>query len=330
MKKILDALYQHQQLGYQEAREILSAMAAGAYNPSQIASFITVFLMRGVSVQELSGFRDALMDLCLKTDLGAYKTIDLCGTGGDEKNTFNISTLASFVVAGVGVKVTKHGNYGQSSVSGSSNVLEYLGYRFKNDAALLRIELDKTGICFLHAPLFHPAMKTVAPIRKELGVKTFFNMLGPLVNPAQPSHQLTGVYSLELARMYHYLFQQGEKNYAVIHGMDGFDECSLTSATKVFDNQGEHLFHPEDFGSIQLKAEEISGGDSVQSAAKIFMAVLENHATEAQTNVVIANAALALRCARGLSLPECILQARESIQSKKALEVFKKLISLQS
>lgn len=330
MKKILDALYQHQQLGYHEAREILSALAAGAYNPSQIASFMTVFLMRGVSVQELSGFRDALMDLCLKIDLSDFDTIDLCGTGGDEKNTFNISTLASFVVAGAGYRVAKHGNYGQSSVSGSSNVLEYLGYQFKKDEERLKRELDEAGICFMHAPLFHPAMKTVAPIRKELGVKTFFNMLGPLVNPSQPDSQLTGVYSLELARMYHYLFQQSGKNYAIVYGMDGYDECSLTSATKVLDNQGEHLFTPEDLGSAPLQAESISGGDSVQSAAAIFMAVLEGRATEAQTKVVAANAALALRCAGNISLSDSLLLAKESLQSQKALQVFNKLISLQS
>lgn len=330
MKKILDALYQHQQLGYQEAREILSALAAGAYNPSQIASFMTVFLMRGVSVQELSGFRDALMDLCLRIDLSDFDTIDLCGTGGDEKNTFNISTLASFVVAGAGYRVAKHGNYGQSSVSGSSNVLEYLGYQFKKDEEQLKRELNEAGICFMHAPLFHPAMKTVAPIRKELGVKTFFNMLGPLVNPSQPDSQLTGVYSLELARMYHYLFQQSGKNYAIVYGMDGYDECSLTSATKVLDNQGEHLFTPEDLGSAPLQAESISGGDSVHSAAAIFIAVLEGRATEAQTKVVAANAALALRCAGNISLSDSLLLAKESLQSQKALQVFKKLISLQS
>lgn len=329
MKRILDALYRQQKLGYEEAREILINIAQGKYNHSQIASFLTVFMMRGVSVDELTGFRDALMELCLRIDLDGYDTIDLCGTGGDEKNTFNISTLASFVVAGAGVKVAKHGNYGVSSISGSSNVLEYLGYRFKSDQDLLRKEIEMAGICFMHAPLFHPAMKTVAPIRRELGVKTFFNMLGPMVNPSSPKFQIIGVFSLELARMYQYIYQQTNKNYAIIFGLDGYDECSLTSATKVFSNHGEYLLSPEDFRFPKLLQEEIYGGDSIKSSADIFIKVLSGEGSQPQEQVVIANAALALQCIFEEPLSESIARAKESILSKKAFQTFQTLIQLQ-
>lgn len=329
MKKILDSLFKQQQLGYTEAKEILINISQGKYNSAQIASFLTVFLMRGVTVEELSGFRDALMELCLAVDLSEFETIDLCGTGGDEKNTFNISTLASFVVAGAGVKVAKHGNYGVSSVSGSSNVLEFLGYRFKSNESELKNEIDKAGICFMHAPLFHPAMKTVAPIRKELGVKTFFNMLGPMVNPSKPQNQMVGVFSLELARMYQYIYQQSNKQFSIVHGMDGYDECSLTSDTKVLSNSGESVIEPTDFGFAKLNQSAIYGGDSIASSAKIFMSVLEGKATQAQQNVVIANAAIALQCVNKESLIQSVARATESIQSKKALHSFQSLINLQ-
>lgn len=329
MKKLFEALYHHQLLDYTDAKDILMRIAQGDFNPSQIASFLTVFMMRGVTVQELSGFRDALMELCLPITFGGIETIDLCGTGGDEKNTFNISTLASFVVAGAGLHVAKHGNYGVSSVSGSSNVLEHLGYRFKNDQHALEKELIATGICFMHAPLFHPAMKTVAPIRKELGVKTFFNMLGPMVNPSRPSHQMVGVFNMELARMYHYIFQQSGIKYSIIYGLDGYDECSLTSGTRLLTDQGELLVEPEDFGLNRLHFSEISGGENIKGNASIFMNVLENKGSSAQQQVVIANAALALQCTFDEPLTTSVARASESLSSGKALQVFKKLISLQ-
>lgn len=329
MKKLFEALYHHQLLDYTDAKDILMRIAQGDFNPSQIASFLTVFMMRGVTVQELSGFRDALMELCLPITFGGIETIDLCGTGGDEKNTFNISTLASFVVAGAGLHVTKHGNYGVSSVSGSSNLLEHLGYRFKNDQQALEKELIATGICFMHAPLFHPAMKTVAPIRKELGVKTFFNMLGPMVNPSRPSHQMVGVFNMELARMYHYIFQQSGIKYSIIYGLDGYDECSLTSGTRLLTDQGELLVEPEDFGLNRLHFSEISGGENIKGNASIFMNVLENKGSSAQQQVVIANAALALQCTFDEPLTTSVARASESLSSGKALQVFKKLISLQ-
>jgi anthranilate phosphoribosyltransferase len=329
MKKLFEALYHHQLLDYTDAKDILMRIAQGDFNPSQIASFLTVFMMRGVTVQELSGFRDALMELCLPITFGGIETIDLCGTGGDEKNTFNISTLASFVVAGAGLHVTKHGNYGVSSVSGSSNLLEHLGYRFKNDQQALEKELIATGICFMHAPLFHPAMKTVAPIRKELGVKTFFNMLGPMVNPSRPSHQMVGVFNMELARMYHYIFQQSGIKYSIIYGLDGYDECSLTSGTRLLTDQGELLVEPEDFGLNRLHFSEISGGENIKRNASIFMNVLENKGSSAHQQVVIANAALALQCTFDEPLTTSVARASESLSSGKALQVFKKLISLQ-
>lgn len=283
--------------------------------------------MRGVTTEELIGFRDALLELCRRVDLSDFDTIDLCGTGGDEKNTFNISTLASFVVAGAGVKVSKHGNYGVSSVSGSSNVLEHLGYTFKNDPDELKRELDKAGICFMHAPLFHPAMKTVAPIRKELGIKTFFNMLGPMVNPAFPKNQMVGVFSLELARMYQYIYQETEKNFSIVHCLGGYDEISLTAPAKVLTNSMDGELEPEAFGMNRITAESIFGGETVAESARIFISVLAGEGTVEQENVVIANAALGIQCATRQSLENAVELARESLQSKKALQSFNQLIA---
>lgn len=329
MKHILEALLNHEKLGYAEAHEVLTALTQNAFNPAQTASFITVFLMRGVTVDELTGFRDALLDLCAKVNLGTNEMIDLCGTGGDGKNTFNISTTASFVVAAAGFKVAKHCNYGVSSVSGSSNLMEFLGYRFSPDRAKLETELEKTGICFLHAPLFHPAMKSVAPIRRELGIKTFFNMLGPMVNPARPRYQLTGVFNLELARLYHYIYQQENAVYAVVHNLDGYDECSLTAPLKVFDRQGERLIQPEDFGFGLLDQVALTGGDNTAENAAIFLDILQNRALPAKIQVVIANAALAIQTMSNLSLPDSFTLASEALSSGKAYNTFNKLIQLQ-
>lgn len=300
----------------------------GEYNPSQIAAFITAFGMRNITIDELQGFRDAMLDLCVKIDLGDYNLIDLCGTGGDGKDTFNISTLASFVVAGTGNPVAKHGNYGVSSGCGSSNVMEYLGYQFTSDKDMLKRNLDRAGICFIHAPLFNPAMKNVAPIRKELGVKTFFNMLGPMCNPAQPKNQMVGVFSLELARLYAYLYQQTNKNYNIVHALGGFDEISLTSDVKTFSNKGENIFKVSDLGFDVIDESEIRGGDTVASSAEIFINVLQGEGTPAQNNVVLCNAALALKTIDDTkSFADCYYMAEESLMNKLALRSFKTLLN---
>lgn len=329
MKQILNHLFENKTFSKEEAQRILTSIALGEFNTSQIAAFITAYCMRNITVDELQGFRDAMLDLCLKIDLSNYELVDLCGTGGDGKDTFNISTLASFVVAGAGHKVAKHGNYGVSSGCGSSNVMEYLGYTFTNDEAKLKRSLDEAGICFLHAPLFNPAMKTVAPIRKELGVKTFFNMLGPMVNPAQPKNQIVGVFSLELARIYAYLYQQTDKNYTIIHAVDGFDEVSMTCDFKTFSKKGEALNKISDLGFEEIKENQIQGGDTVESSAKIFTDILNGEGTDAQMNVVLCNAALAIQTIKeSVSFADCYYEAEEALMSKKALASFKKLITV--
>ncbi|MFI5452688.1 anthranilate phosphoribosyltransferase [Pedobacter sp. UC225_61] len=329
MKKILNHLFENKTFSRGEAQKILTSISLGEFNSSQIAAFITAYGMRNITVEELQGFRDSMLDLCLKINFSDYELVDLCGTGGDGKDTFNISTLASFVVAGAGHKVAKHGNYGVSSGCGSSNVMEYLGYRFTNDEAKLKRSLDQAGICFLHAPLFNPAMKTVAPIRKELGVKTFFNMLGPMVNPAQPKNQIVGVFSLELARLYAYLYQQTDKNYTIIHAVDGFDEVSLTCDFKTFSKKGEALHKISDLGFEEISEKEIQGGNAVESSAAIFTNILSGKGTDAQTNVVLCNAALAIQTIKqGSSFADCFYEAEESLMNKKALNSFTKLIAV--
>lgn len=329
MKKILNHLFENKSFSREEARKILTSIALGEFNTSQIAAFITAYGMRNITVEELQGFRDSMLDLCLKVDLSNYELVDLCGTGGDGKDTFNISTLASFVVAGAGHKVAKHGNYGVSSGCGSSNVMEYLGYTFTNDEDQLKRSLDEAGICFLHAPLFNPAMKTVAPIRKELGVKTFFNMLGPMVNPAQPKNQIVGVFSLELARLYAYLYQLTDKNYTIIHAVDGFDEVSMTCDFKTFSKKGEVLNRIADLGFDEIKESEIQGGDTVESSAQIFTSILNGKGTDAQTNVVLCNAALAIQTIKqDAAFADCYYEAEESLMNKKALNSFKKLLQV--
>lgn len=329
MKEILQRLTSHLTLEREEARNILKKIANGEYNNSQVSSFLTVFMLRMITVHELAGFRDALLDLCLATDLSEFETIDLCGTGGDGKNTFNISTLSSFVVAGAGCKVTKHGNYGVSSACGSSNVMEYLGYKFTNNRETLRNQLDKANICFLHAPLFHPAMKAVAPIRRELGVKTFFNMLGPMVNPSFPKNQLVGVWNLETARLYNYIYQQTDKNYTILYSLDGYDEISLTSEFKMISNQEEELLSPEKIGYPRLTHEELKGGTTVEKSVKIFLNILEGNGTAAQKAVVIVNSGMALKkLFPGKSLPECFELAEDSLQEGKAINLLRKLLEL--
>ena len=329
MKAILEYGYKHKTLSRAEAKSILIDIASGCYNHSQIASFLTIFIMRNITLEELSGFREALLDLCLKVDLSAYNPMDVCGTGGDGKNTFNISTLTSFVVAGAGIPVAKHGNYGVSSVSGSSNVMEHLGVQFHTDVNKIIQQLESANICYLHAPLFHPAMKHVAPVRKELGVKTFFNMLGPLVNPAQPTVQLSGVFSAELSRMYQYLLQKEHSRYTIIYSLDGYDEVTLTANTKIISNNGEALVTPEALGFLTINPIELHGGETVEDAAKIFTAVLNTLGTTEQHNVVVANSALAIRTYHPqLSYEETLAMAQESLFTGKALHAFNALIAV--
>ncbi|MFC2112083.1 anthranilate phosphoribosyltransferase [Bacteroidota bacterium] len=329
MKEILNYLYEHKTLDRKASKKVLTNIAGGIYNHSQIASFISVYLMRSITVEELSGFREALLELCIPVDLSEFDTVDLCGTGGDGKDTFNISTLTSFVVAGAGAKVAKHGNYGVSSACGSSNLMEYAGYKFSNDVSKLRKEIDKAGICFLHAPLFNPAMKNVAPVRKELGMKTFFNMLGPMVNPSFPSRQMVGVYSLELARIYAYLYQTTDKQYAILHSLDGYDEVSLTGPCKVITRELDRIYQPADMGLPAYDPAELSGGKTVVEAMGIFMNVLENKSTGAQKDVVVANGGLALKVNHpGKGLEECLDMSRNSIESGSALNAFKTLMEL--
>lgn len=329
MKEILQYLFDHKTLTREDAKFVLTNIASGKYNDPEIAAFVSVYLMRSITVEELRGFRDALLELCIPIDLSDYNTIDLCGTGGDGKNTFNISTLTSFIVAGAGEKVSKHGNYSVSSSCGSSNVMEYYGYKFSNDSDKLRRELDEAGICFLHAPLFNPAMKNVAPVRRSLRMKTFFNMLGPMVNPSSPANQLVGVFSLDVARLYNYIYQESGTQFAVIHSLDGYDEISLTAPFKIFSNESESILSPADLGFKQLSQDQIFGGDTVDEASKIFMDILKGEGTDAQNNTVIANAGFALQIMdQNSELGACMQRASEALKSGKALQVFKKLIEL--
>ena len=328
MKHILNRLINQENISSEEAKYVLVNISKGDYNQSQIASFLTVYMMRSVTIEELQGFRDALLELCLHVDLTDYNGIDLCGTGGDGKDTFNISTLASFVTAGAGVNVTKHGNYGVSSACGSSNVMEYLGIKFTADIDFLKRSLDETGICVLHAPLFHPAMKNVAPIRKDLAVKTFFNMLGPMVNPAFPKNQLVGVFNLELLRMYSYLYQNTDINYTILHALDGYDEISLTGPTKVIRNSSETMISPDFFGVDTLNQSDIYGGDSVEAAAKIFTHILNGEGSDAQNNVVCANAAMAIATTTNKSVKDSFGLAKESLLGGKAKDKFERLVEI--
>ena len=328
MKTILNRLINHEILTKAEAKEVLVNISAGNYNPSQISAFLTVYMMRSITIEELSGFREALLELCIPVDFSAYNTIDLCGTGGDGKDTFNISTLASFIVAGAEIKVAKHGNYGVSSISGSSNVMEKMGIKFTNDVDFLTKSIEETNIAILHAPLFHPAMKNVGPIRKELGVKTFFNMLGPMVNPSFPKNQMVGVFSLELARMYAYLYQNTTINYSILHGLSGFDEVSLTDDVKIITNATEQILKPSHFNFPSISLETIKGGNTIDEAAKIFYDVISGKGSVEQNNVVCANAAVAIQTVEKSNYEEALAKAQESLISGKAFEKLNKLIEL--
>ena len=330
MKKILQYLFEHKSLSREQAMEVLVDISNGKYNEHEITSFITVYLMRSITIDELMGFRDALLSLAVKVNLGVDNAIDIVGTGGDGKDTFNISTLACFIVAGTGQPVVKHGNYGASSISGSSNVMEQLGYIFKNEEAALAKEVKEAGICFLHAPLFHPALKTVGPLRRNMGVRTFFNMLGPIVNPAQPRYQLIGVYNLEMARIYNYVLQLLAKEFTIIHSLDGYDEISLTTDTKILSNTGESIKTPYQLGKKRVFAAELEGGNTVAEAAAIFKNIIEGKGTWSQNAVVLANAAMALHVTGKYENYDLAFQAAvNSLESGAANNCLQKLISLQ-
>lgn len=328
MKALLSRLINHESISAEEAKQILISISKGDYNQAQIASFLTVYMMRSITVNELQGFRDALLELCLAVDLQIYNPIDLCGTGGDGKDTFNISTLSSFITAGAGVAVAKHGNYGVSSACGSSNVLEALGVKFSNDKDHLKRAMETANICVLHAPLFHPAMKNVAPIRKALGIKTFFNMLGPMVNPSFPKHQMVGVFNLELLRLYNYLYQKTDKNYSIVHDLGGYDELSLTNNAKIATNQSELLFSPDDLDLKSITAESIFGGNTVKEATEIFESIISGRGSKEQNAVVCANAGLAIATAKQITHKEGFEYAKESLLSGKAKTCLTKLTAL--
>ena len=330
MKKILQYLFEHKTLSREAAKEVLLNISKGIYSDAEIASFTTVFLMRSITIPELNGFRDALIELCVPVNLNDHDVLDIVGTGGDGKNTFNISTLSCFIVAGAGQKVAKHGDYGATSVSGSSNVMETLGYHFSNDNKKLLNEVEETNICFMHAPMFHPALKVVGPIRKNLGVRTFFNMLGPLVNPALPGIQMIGVYNMEMARIYSYLLQQSEARFMIIHSLDGYDEISLTGDTKVITNDGEKILSAAYLGKRMVSPHDIYGGNSIEEAAKIFLKIIKGEGTWAQNAVVMANAAMALYATGSYKdYDECYTRSVESLESGNAYKILQKLISLQ-
>lgn len=329
MKEILYKLFDYEYLTREEAKEVLSSIVTGNIPDTQIASLITSFLMRSISVDEILGFRDALLDMRVNVDLADYKPLDIVGTGGDGKNTFNISTSACFVVAGAGYNVVKHGNYGATSISGASNVIEQQGVKFTTDNDTLRKSLDSCNIAYLHAPLFSPALKAVAPVRKSLGVRNFFNVLGPLVNPVQPEYQMLGVYNLAMSRLYSYIYQEENKKFSIVHSLDGYDEVSLTSQFKVVSNKGEQLFMPEDLNFKRIEQHELNGGETPEEAAKIFRNVMNVTATEGQMNAVLVNAAFGIQTIeQEKSIDECLEIARDSLYGKKALNTLKKFVEI--
>lgn len=329
MKHILIKLLEYRYLTRDEARELLTAIVRGEVAETQVSAIITTFLMRSISVDEVLGFREALAEMQLKVDFSDFRAIDIVGTGGDGKNSFNISTASCFAVAGAGYPVVKHGNYGATSVSGSSNVIENQGVKFTTDIDKLRKSIDESNMVYLHAPLFSPALKAVAPVRKSLGVRTFFNVLGPLINPTDPEYQFLGVYDLSMSRLYSYIYQASGKRFGIAHSLDGYDEISLTDRFKVVSNDGEQLFTPEDLGFKRIAQSEIYGGDTVREAVAIFRNVLECNATQAQMDVVTANAAFAIHVIENQkSIAECIEIARESLYGKKALSALRKFIGV--
>ena len=331
MKTILTRLFNHEELTVEESKQILLNISREMYPEAQIAALLTVFQMRSITVDELAGFREALMETRIPIDFAPYRPIDIVGTGGDGKNTFNISTCASFVVAGAGYKVAKHGNYGATSVSGASNVIEQHGVRFTNNPDILKRSMEKCNIAYLHAQLFNPAMKFVGPVRKALGVRTLFNLLGPLVNPCQPAYQLLGVADLAQMRLYTNVFYRLGIDFAVVNSLDNYDEISLTDEFKVMTRHYERIYRPQTLGFSAVRPEELSGGACKEDAARIFDNILNNRAEAAQTQCVIVNAAFAIQVMEPeKEIEECIAIARESLESGRALTCLKKYVELNS
>ena len=327
MKNLLKDLYNHKIMSKEESKAALISLTDGSANSSQISSFLTVFLMRDITSEELDGFREAMIELSLDVDIDGDELIDLCGTGGDGKDTFNISTISSFVVAGAGIKVAKHGNYGVSSSCGSSDIISHLGHEFSNDISSLKYSLDKSNICFLHAPLFHPSLKNISPVRIELGVKTFFNMLGPMVNPIQPKSQLVGVFNSNIFRLYSHIYSKTNKSYCIVHSIDGYDEVSLTGSFKLFSNNQDLMLEPKDLGFNVIDSVKLSGGKNIKESSKIFLDILKNKGTSEQVDAVLANSGLAIYCAKKLnSIKDGIEIARESLESGKAYNCLKLFI----
>ena len=326
MKDLLKQLYLHQYLSREQARMALIRIAQEQCSHVEAAAFLSVYNMRNIALEELKGFRDGMLELCYKVDIPFCQTMDVCGTGGDGKNTFNISTLSAFVIAATGIPVAKHGNYGISSISGSSNVMEYLGVLFPKDETGLRRQLDTAGICFIHAPDFHPGMKAIAPVRKQLGMKTFFNMLGPLCNPAQPAYQLVGLYNLDLMRLYQYIFQDEGKQFCLLHSISGYDEVSLTSDVRCVNNQGEKYYSRQEISPFEINEADIYGGETVADAARIFLSILEGAGTPAQNEVVIINSAMAIQTYYPeLSLEEAKQKSADALYNREALAKFNQL-----
>lgn len=326
MRKFLNSLVGGESLSYDEAREAITRIATGGAPPAQAAAFLMGIQQKGITADELRGFRQGMLELAVTLDFEDLEPMDVCGTGGDGKHTFNISTTSAFVAAGAGVKIAKHGNHGVSSAVGSSTVLEFLGVKFTNDKDHLRRKIEQAGICYLHAPLFHPAMKHIGPIRKELGIKTFFNILGPLMNPAEVKAQLSGVSDLKTFELYKDLFSVREGRFAVIHALDGYDEISLTGGFRVWQGGEDTVIQPADVSLPVIAPERLSGGDTLEESARILVCVLKGEGSAEQTAAVLANAGLAISVSRRVSFEEGIALAEESMKSGRAYESLAKLV----
>jgi anthranilate phosphoribosyltransferase len=324
MKKILTYLFEQNNLNLDLAKSLLIDLSIGKFNTEQKAVLISIYNMLSLSLNEIEGFRQALLYLCLQLNLNAFNAIDIVGTGGD-KNTFNISTLASFVVAGAGEKVIKHGNYASSSLTGSSNILEMLGCKFTTDINRLKNLLEKAGICFLHAPLFYPSIKKITSIRKNIGTKTFLNVLGPLLNPSDNQYKFIGVNNLELARIYYFFLQKTKKKYSIIHSLDGYDEISLTGQFKCYTNEGVYNYFPQFLGCLLVDPKDLKGGKSSEENKNIFLKIISGNGTIYQNEVVIVNAAFALELINKEDWRSNYNRAKESLESgkaKKSLKLF--------
>jgi anthranilate phosphoribosyltransferase len=312
-------------LSVSEAEILMQSLCEQQFNDHQVAFILGIFKTRIMDLNELTGFRNALMKLCVPVKLHK-QTIDVCGTGGDNKNTFNISTLSAFVLAASGVPVAKHGNFASTSISGSSDILKFFGLSFKTNEKELNDDLDKNNVCFIHAPNFHPAMKNLVPVRKGLKTNTLFNLMGPLVNPAETEFKYVGVFNRSVARLYNFFLQTGITNYYLVNSLDGFDEISLTSDVLIYSNKGNQVIPIDELPFKSIAAEEISAGNSIEDASKIFISVLKNEASDAQKNVVVANSAFAMQCYTNKDLEECIAACSESIESKKAFQLFNRIM----